>query len=398
MIYFEVDYEYNDQRTYMLHHGGTNAGNIQLTRATVTTGVDSFGAMSFSLSRNHPYAQYLTVMLGRINVRRGFGTSAKLMFRGRITRIDRDMFGNYDVECEGAAAELNDIVYPNYYTFPTNFNDVPTDGNAPRYMLSHLLSVQNNWKVLDLPSQEGSSFRTTFYTGNCTVLRDHLNYKVDKPLTVAEHLELLRDKAEGHYVFRYSGTSSIYVDFFVNPQETNKQKIVFGLNALNIESQKSFDDFYTGVYITGKKISDEEGYVNLFGETSAVYSGYSINGMGIYVRNDIASQYGLIVKYHELPSEDSKTMLKQACRDLLSSVKLSHNVKASFIDLSYVNSYKWDQIEVGKIVTVEDRVNGLDGYDFMITGMTVDLIDPKNSTIELGTRLVGISRYIKTFK
>lgn len=239
--------------------------------------LNTFGSLSFPLPPTHP-AYNLPKELKSIVVLK-YG--AQTHFRGRVLNITPDFQNVLKIECEGELGFLKDSIQ-RPFVFPT------TEGQAtPADYLAYLLS-RHNTQV-----EEAKRFKM----GRCTVT-DPNNYirrsDTEYSTTWALVKESLLDSLGGYLIPRYE-SDGVYLDYLKDADTLSNQKIIFGVNLLNLSTARKGGGVVTAVVPLGAM--DEETEQRLTIETLPNEDTDDICKSGDYVYSKKAvAAYGWIFK------------------------------------------------------------------------------------------------------
>jgi len=177
-------------------------------------------------------------------------------------------------------------------------------------------------------------------------------------------------------------------------------------NNFNIEVNES-KGMYRGVNIKyGKNIIGINETINSDNILTTIYPiGY--NGLTLtekYITNTIAEityKDILLAKKIEFTSAKTETELRNAAKNyLLANIRPDVNYKIDFIKLAQTFEYKdyqiLEQVEVGDIVNVNHKILEVD-IDVKVIGVERDILNDKNTKVELGQRLKSVFKFLESF-
>lgn len=349
------------------------------TSASLKTAVNGAGSLSVQLLPDHPALSQLTRMHGVVELTQDGDT----LFRGRIVRDSSNFYKQRTIECEGLLACLNDsVVEP--YDFPADYLNDPEyitaeeSGNVITFWLNRLISNHN--------TQVGEEQKIII--GNVTV-SDPNNYisrsSTDYSTTWATISEKLFKSSIGGYMLARYEDDGVYLDYLAELPVQTGQTVEYAANLLDLTAETDGSQLYTAILPIGKDkltiVSIPDGDYN---------SNIVKSGKIMYSRSAEAT-YGRITKPITWDDVTEVSNLQRKAADLLSSdgVTMPEEIKCKACDLNFVDGTV-ESWRVGHNIMVVSRPHGYSGY-YPLIDMTVDLLDPSNTSITLGRAIRNLT-------
>lgn len=283
------------------------------------------------------------------------------IWRGRVMEENTNFYEQRSIYCEGELAYFNDTVQP-----PVSFSNI-----TPANYLSKLLEVHNS-RVED---------KKKFTLGNVTMTKTISAIATDYDITINAIYNMI-DMIGGYLRIRHVNGVR-YLDYLASYPETNTQKIQFGKNLLDLAKTWDVSNLVTVIIPLGKQSQNEDG-------SSTYVTVASVNNESIYVESssDAIQTYGRIESVVNFSDIDDPTTLLQEARDYLSDYQFdTMSIEASAVDLNYLDS-SIDAFQLLDTVQIVSKFHGLDRM-FPVSRMEISLDDPTNSSLTLGTEVVG---------
>lgn len=322
-------YDSFDPDTYPIVSGSCNvevngAGSMSLSIPVTNSLVDDLKQMGPSI----------TLIVSAYS-ESGLLIDEYIPFHGRILSLNKDMYGNVSVECEGALNFLNDVVF---YGDPGYIAIYPFSDHSVFSIIAQSILFYNSNSGNDLSNDYGRKYIFPGY-GQASQYedlypqysysgkeKDHTDstkilellmeiivqyiggfFKTDFELTNGQYVTSLTYSALNSGM---SGPETGYTERLVYDNEaglievpgyssyslSNLPEFSFGDNITSYENQKSIDEIYTAIYPTGSNFALRGGHDA--GVTPIVSKdGYTLNtfGSAIY-KDDMIDKYGYIEK------------------------------------------------------------------------------------------------------
>ena len=359
---------------YVLTYDGLTIYDPRLTDRTIYSvkthlAVGEAGSMSFSVPPNHPHADKLKKLRGRLELT----SDGVTLWRGRILDDLAAFDGVRNIEAEGQLACLNDSIVPPF-NFPEDYEEdaaYEKAENVVQFWLEKLIDSHN----------EQVSAEQQIKLGNVTVT-DPNNYIArsceDFQTTWACITSRLRDSAlGGHLMVRYESDGT-YLDYLADYRLTNTQSVEFAKNLLDLTDEEDAAQIYTAVLPIGK---DKLTIADL--ADGALTEDLVKSGAVIYSKSAV-EKYGRITAVQKWDDVTEPENLKSKAMTLLAQdgVMLERTITVTAVDLHCRDS-DIAELRVGRYTPVVSAPHGLD-VRYAITELDLDIQDPGSTRITFG--------------
>ena len=359
---------------YVLTYDGLTIYDPRLTDRTIYSvkthlAVGEAGSMSFSVPPNHPHADKLKKLRGRLELT----SDGVTLWRGRILDDLAAFDGVRNIEAEGQLACLNDSIVPPF-NFPEDYEEdaaYEKAENVVQFWLEKLIDSHN----------EQVSAEQQIKLGNVTVT-DPNNYIArsceDFQTTWACITSRLRDSAlGGHLMVRYESDGT-YLDYLADYRLTNTQSVEFAKNLLDLTDEEDAAQIYTAVLPIGK---DKLTIADL--ADGALTEDLVKSGAVIYSKSAV-EKYGRITAVKKWDDVTEPENLKSKAMTLLAQdgIMLERTITVTAVDLHCRDS-DIAELRVGRYTPVVSAPHGLD-VRYAITELDLDIQDPGSTRITFG--------------
>lgn len=359
---------------YVLTYDGLTIYDPRLTDRTIYSvkthlAVGEAGSMSFSVPPNHPHADKLKKLRGRLELT----SDGVTLWRGRILDDLAAFDGVRNIEAEGQLACLNDSIVPPF-NFPEDYEEdaaYEKAENVVQFWLEKLIDSHN----------EQVSAEQQIKLGNVTVT-DPNNYIArsceDFQTTWACITSRLRDSAlGGHLMVRYESDGT-YLDYLADYRLTNTQSVEFAKNLLDLTDEEDAAQIYTAVLPIGK---DKLTIADL--ADGALTEDLVKSGAVIYSKSAV-EKYGRITAVKKWDDVTEPENLKSKAMTLLAQdgIMLERSITVTAVDLHCRDS-DIAELRVGRYTPVVSAPHGLD-VRYAITELDLDIQDPGSTRITFG--------------
>ena len=333
-------------------------GTHTLLGLTYTGGLNKAGTASLVLPPDHPryedFTSYRTVVeLYRDSV---------LVFRGRALYPADDFYKRRTITCEGERGFFRDAVMRPY---------MYQDGPAAIFA-----------DVINLYNAQVEAFKQ-FVVGEVTVTdeNNYIRLESTQAEQVADTIDKLVERCGGYIVFTTNAEGQRVVNWYAKLGYRSDQTIEFGKNLTDFARSDISDDLATVIIPYGAQIEEtgEDGE-----STSTRVTIESVNdGLDFLQDYDAVAIRGVIAKpvYWNDVTEPAN-LLAKAQAYLAGSRIIITSLDLTTVDLSALDK-SIDSFQVGDLVRVRSKPHSVDD-DFLLTEMTVDLLDPAGSSVTLG--------------
>lgn len=356
--------------------------NLELSKA---------GTLEFTILPNHPMFDsfqklktYVRVMMDDYE-----------LFRGRVLQIEDSTYFERSIQCEGDLAYLIDsLQYPDKTESKTSVANVTKSnsryrGDIPADKLQDYPFQTVTVDTVDLLSE--SSEHESAYTHFVRYITIHNNQmEPEKRFTVGnmtiDNKDVERDFTSTNYrntksafdsdLIRYTGgflqtrkeNGIVYIDYLKEPLIESNQKIVLGINIVDLQKKVSGSDIFTRLVPVGNK---------------QLTIG-SVNEGVDYIQNDDGySKYGAIYRPENFSVNDPndlKDLGEQYMETHYKDDPINFTIKA--IDMNMIDG-SIDAIRLGSTVNVVSEPHGID-LELIVTSIEYDIQNPENNTYEIG--------------
>lgn len=353
--------------------------DLVLREPDVHLAVGESGSMSFTLDPDHPYADRLTRLHGKVKLL----ADGRQIFAGRICKDTRDFNLFRRIEVEGLLSCLNDSIIPPF-DFPAEFLEradykaAAAGGNVVAYFLGWVLGLHN--------SQVGPEQQIQL--GTVTV-SDPNNYISRASSSYLTTMEVVRKKLEdllgGYLVADYSGETPV-LHYYDELPLTNVQEVRYGENLLDLVSEIDAAKICTALLPTGSEgltlagLPDGDLGEGIWKEGLIVYSKPLEEELG-------GARITHIVKMDDVTLA---TNLRSKAADHLASqgARALHTLEIRAADLGSIEDLP--RFVVGRNVHLYSERHGFEAT-FPLMVLDPDIENPANTEITLGAAIKAAS-------
>lgn len=349
----------------LFFRSNTDLEELVLTSATISKVAGESGSFVFLCPpQNVAYTEFHK-LIDYVDVYR----DENLIFSGRVISIKENFDTQIEVRCEGLLAVLNDSIIRPFV------ND-----DTVTALVSNLIAQHN----AQVGSDKQITIRSiTIEDANTTAYRDYQEYQ-----NTLERINTLVDTFGG-YISVIKTASGLMFDWVEEYTDDAAQTIDFGTNLLDITQEESGANVITVLIPLGGELDDEEGITT---NTRLTVAGVN-NGLDyIEASSEYIEQYGRIVGTKVWDDVTVPAILLSKAQAYLNSQlqgKVTINVTA--VDLADAG-YEVESFGVGQQIKITSEPHGIDGVWFECTEQNLDLLQPANNRMTLGSVEYG---YIK---
>ena len=220
----------------LLYSSAVNDPYYAIGTPILTLEAGKAGSLSFTMYPNHPEYDSLRRMLGRVVV---YEDDTEL-FRGRILRMETNLYKERKVTCEGDLAYLMDsIADPGEYTESIS-------AHFSRLVDMHNRQVESDKQfavgIVNVDkATESQTFKTDSYRTTSAAMSDDLT------------------GVFGGYIRTRRSGGTVYLDYIGDYGKAGNQNIEFGVNMIDFSESVSSDDIFTVLLPTGSEGVTMEG-------------------------------------------------------------------------------------------------------------------------------------------
>lgn len=308
----------------LLYSSAVNDPYYAIGTPILTLEAGKAGSLSFTMYPNHPEYDSLRRMLGRVVV---YEDDTEL-FRGRILRMETNLYKERKVTCEGDLAYLMDsIADPGEYTESIS-------AHFSRLVDMHNRQVESDKQfavgIVNVDkATESQTFKTDSYRTTSAAMSDDLT------------------GVFGGYIRTRRSGGTVYLDYIGDYGNTGNQNIEFGVNMIDFSESVSSDDIFTVLLPTGS-----EG-VTMEGITGSKY---------VKIPNAV-ERYGTVVRAVSFSDiKEAGAELMQAAYDYIEKnyKEMPPTLTLTAIDLKRLD-FALDGFELGTRIGILSEPHGING-------------------------------------
>ena len=308
----------------LLYSSAVNDPYYAIGTPILTLEAGKAGSLSFTMYPNHPEYDSLRRMLGRVIV---YEDDVEL-FRGRILRMETNLYKERKVTCEGDLAYLMDsIADPGEYTESISAH------------FSRLVDMHN--------SQVESGKQFTVGIVNVDKATESQTFKTDSYRTTSAAMSDDLTGVFGGYIRTRRSGGTVYLDYIGDYGKAGNQNIEFGVNMIDFSESVSSDDIFTVLLPTGS-----EG-VTMEGITGSKY---------VKIPNAV-ERYGTVVRAVSFSDiKEAGAELMQAAYDYIEKnyKEMPPTLTLTAIDLKRLD-FALDGFELGTRIGILSEPHGING-------------------------------------
>ena len=308
----------------LLYSSAVNDPYYAIGTPILTLEAGKAGSLSFTMYPNHPEYDSLRRMLGRVVV---YEDDTEL-FRGRILRMETNLYKERKVTCEGDLAYLMDsIADPGEYTESIS-------AHFSRLVDMHNRQVESDKQfavgIVNVDkAAESQTFKTDSYRTTSAAMSDDLT------------------GVFGGYIRTRRSGGTVYLDYIGDYGKAGNQNIEFGVNMIDFSESVSSDDIFTVLLPTGS-----EG-VTMEGITGSKY---------VKIPNAV-ERYGTVVRAVSFSDiKEAGAELMQAAYDYIEKnyKEMPPTLTLTAIDLKRLD-FALDGFELGTRIGILSEPHGING-------------------------------------
>lgn len=308
----------------LLYSSAVNDPYYAIGTPVLTLEAGKAGSLSFTMYPNHPEYDSLRRMLGRVVV---YEDDTEL-FRGRILRMETNLYKERKVTCEGDLAYLMDsIADPGEYTESIS-------AHFSRLVDMHNRQVESDKQfavgIVNVDkATESQTFKTDSYRTTSAAMSDDLT------------------GVFGGYIRTRRSGGTVYLDYIGDYGKAGNQNIEFGVNMIDFSESVSSDDIFTVLLPTGS-----EG-VTMEGITGSKY---------VKIPNAV-ERYGTVVRAVSFSDiKEAGAELMQAAYDYIEKnyKEMPPTLTLTAIDLKRLD-FALDGFELGTRIGILSEPHGING-------------------------------------
>lgn len=330
---------------------------LSLSTAKLSLRLGESGSFTFTVPPSNKYYGQFHKVIDHVDVYR----DNDLIFSGRVYSIEEQFDKQLKIICEGLLAVLNDSIFR-----PVLFDGYLHD------LLDDIITSHNSQVEQDKQITKG-----VVTVSNAACYREYDQYETS--------ISRLQDLAEsfGGWMRVRKTVNGLILDWYADCIDGTSQKINFGQNLLDIKQTETADEIITVLIPLGN--ADQDGNRLTI---ESVNSGIDY----IQADQEYIDQYGYIVGSRIWDDVTVASNLKAKGQQWLAASLLpKRTINVTAVDFADAGM-DVDAFNVGQKIKVTSVPHGIAGEWFNCTGQTLDLINPGNNRLVLGTVITG---YVK---
>ena len=329
----------------------------ELTSAKLDLSIGTAGSFTFVIPPCNTAYGNLHKLIDYIDVYR----DGNLIFAGRIYSIEETFDTQLRVTCEGLLAVLNDSIF-RPITFQGDLHDLVED-----ILTSHNAQVETGKQI-----EVG-----TLLIDDDPCYRAYQDYE-----TSISRLQDLTD-AYGGWIRIRKANGTLYLDWYKYNIDGTSQLIDFGKNLLDITQQEDAEGVITVLIPLGAADGD-----NIRVDIKSVNSNLDY----LEASSEYIQKYGYIVGSEVWEDVHDPQILKTKGQSWLNACLAPRvTINLTAVDLADAG-YDVDCFTVGQKIKVKSLPHGITGEWFDCNTQSLDLLNPANNKLSLGTEKVGYVR------
>ena len=322
--------------------------------------IEGAGSLSFVLPPGNRQYDAIYKMKSIITMHQ----DGKMIFRGRVTETERDIFNQKDVYCEGDRSFLLDSLWEEQTVtgkVHDLFRQLIANHNAQvepekRFTVGTITAVSP-----EEPINAEQRVETRRFWDTSTILDDRL---------LSVYGGYIRTRTEGNVT---------YIDWLKDFEEESSQPIRFSVNMLDLKDKLDAKDVFTCLIPLGySEIGDDGTYtdpVNI----------KSVNGGLDYIQDDEAvALYGKIWRSKTWGSTKSPSKLKEKGIEYLKTGCEVRTLTLKAVDMHFIDG-SMEMLTIGKKVQIESDPHGINLH-MVLAKMEPDPENPENTQYTFGVK------------
>lgn len=356
--------------------------DYKILEPSIDLELNKTGSFTFTIYSNHPNYDKLQKLKSIITVYQ----DDYLMFRGRILNDVVGFYNERQVSCEGELAFLLDSIQR-----PFKFPASETDSATPEAYFTFLINQHNS----QVPAEH------QFVIGTVTVT-DTNNYIARSDTEYSDTWTLLNEgliNTHGGYLWVDSDTDgNRRINYYADMNFLSDQSIEFGVNLLDIATERKGEDIATAIVPLGAKPEESDERITISNledeETDDVCK------VSDYVYSKAAETlYGgritKVVTWDDVT--DTSNLLTKAKAKLAETVLQPQSIELSAADLSAAG-YDFNSFRLGTYVKTKssphETAHSL-ASKYLIKKLSIKLDNPSSNTLTVGATVLSFTEQNK---
>lgn len=360
------------------------------------------GTLEFTILPTHPMYDSFHKMKTYIRVMQ----DDYELFRGRVLEIEDTTYMERHIQCEGDLSYLIDSLQPPQQTIDADTTSTTTKSNATYRAQygNHVAAKSSTIQTLDLGDVTNSRGQLAAQFSKY-ILQHNSQMEAEKQFTVGDvtmtdvgtvsftsnSYRDTKSAVDSDLVKQYGGylqtrknaNGPTYIDWLKQPGVASTQRIVLGVNLIDLQQKHEGDELFT-IFVP-------------IGDSDLTIASVNNGNIGIEDAAGIA-EYGKIYKTQSYSGITDAAELKKLGEDYMTANckpdKLSLTIKA--VDMNLLDG-EVDAIRVGSTVTVVS-----DPHDISVAltciSIEYDIQNPENNSYEIGDPTETLSQKTQSTK
>lgn len=345
------------------------AEELTLGSPSLKLELNKTGSFSFTVYPEHLYYNRIERMKSIVRVEK----DGSVLFRGRVISEEIEFYGEKSVECEGELSFLLDSQIR-----PFSFSGSPAE-LFRQLLAQHNKDMENEPEKQFLPGDAAGWETETAGAGE----EEAFSADSDKCESAWDALNgHLLDELGGYLRVRHE-PGGVYLDYLKDFDQMSGQEIAFGKNLLEYSREADMDGVITALVPYGAQIKEEDSSGAARSKKRVTIE--EVNGGSDMISDPQAvERYGWILGSNTWNDIEEPGELLAAAREYLQEhTKLSVKLELSAADLSQMDA-TYDDFRLGQYVFVTSKPHGLEREKYLITKLSLKLLEPAQNTLTLG--------------
>ena len=343
-----------------------------LTSANAKMELNAAGSLEFTMTPNHEFYDLPQILISDVELLE----DGVIIWFGRITEIETDIFNQKRIYCEGGLAFFNDTIQRPYeydsYSYNTSTDNSGNAGTKTDDVIdTEGISIANFFETLISNHNFYAPPNRRFTVGTVEIGNKFVYRKLDYETTFECLKKMCLDAEGGYFVLRRENKVN-YIDWFKDVPYMSDQPIEFAVNLVDIKNSINYSDFKTSIIPVGEE--DEYGI-----KATCIDENHTED----YIDSEAAAIYGRIFQVVQFSGLRIPQDLYEAGEKWLKDKQWDNvSIEVDAVDLSY-SSDEYTSFKMGQKVHVTSMPHLIDKL-YPIIKMDIDLLSASKK-ITLGT-------------
>lgn len=347
--------------------------DYQLVAPSLDLELNKTGSFKFTIYPDHPNYGQIKKLKSIITVYR----DNQLYFRGRVLNDTLGFHNERQVLCEGELAFLLDSVQ-RPFSFPL------AEGTAATVAAYFAFLIERHNTQVAAAHQ--------FVVGEVTVT-DPNNYLARSDTEFSNTWTLLSDLLDtygGYLVVDADENGNRRINYYADLDLLLDQPVEFGLNLLDIQTERKGEDIATAIIPLGKKDETTGERLTISGIPDEETSDFCKSGDMVYSKaaeTEYDSRITRVVVWDDVTIAGN--LLTKAREQLGAAIQLPQYIELTSADISAAG-YNFGGFRLGRQVNVTSEPHGLN-KKFLVHKLSIKLLDPAANKLSLGRTISSFS-------